>query len=155
MSSPTKGTSEMRSQDSAHSSSQYVVGDVLQDTASSARHIGLLPSSSTTISSVAPNSAFVRRHKMSRTHSASPRPQRTLLLLGVSVTQRRARDAEQTAESVMSGVGRVAEETRRVRGVAEAAIAEAKSVHDAVESKVASLAGACRSEHHAHNRSAL
>ena len=40
----------------------------------------------------------------------------------------------------MSGVGRVVEETRCVRGVAEATIAEAKLVHDAVESKVASLA---------------
>ena len=46
--------------------------------------------------------------------------------------------AEQTAESAMSGVGRVAEETLRVRGVAEAAIAEAKSVHEVLESKVAS-----------------
>ena len=39
----------------------------------------------------------------------------------------------------MSSVGRVAEETRRVCGVAEAAIAEAKSVHNAVECKVALL----------------
>ena len=39
----------------------------------------------------------------------------------------------------MSSVGHVAEETRHVRGIAEAAIAEVKSVHDAVESKVASL----------------
>ena len=47
--------------------------------------------------------------------------------------------AEQTAQSVMSSIGRVAEETLHVRGVAEAAIAEAKSVHEVVESKVASL----------------
>ena len=40
----------------------------------------------------------------------------------------------------MSGVGRVAEETHYVRGVAEAAMAEEKSVHNMVESKVASLA---------------
>ena len=40
----------------------------------------------------------------------------------------------------MSGVGRIAEETRRGRGIAEAAIAEAKSVHSEVESRVASLA---------------
>ena len=40
----------------------------------------------------------------------------------------------------MSSVGCVVEEIRRVRGVPEVAIAEAKSVHDAVESKVASLA---------------
>ena len=48
--------------------------------------------------------------------------------------------AEQTAESTMSGIGHVAEETFRVRGVAEAAIAEAKLGHEVVESKVASLA---------------
>ena len=47
--------------------------------------------------------------------------------------------AEQTTESAMSGVGRVAEATLRVRGVAKAASAEAKSVHEVVESKVASL----------------
>ena len=47
--------------------------------------------------------------------------------------------AEQTAESAMSGVGRVAEETFHVHGIAEAAIAEAKSVYEVVESKVASL----------------
>ena len=39
----------------------------------------------------------------------------------------------------MSGVGRVADETRRAREVAEAAIAEARSVHGEVHSKVASL----------------
>ena len=40
----------------------------------------------------------------------------------------------------MSSIGRIAEETRRVCGVAEAAIAKAKSVHGEVESRVASLA---------------
>ena len=39
----------------------------------------------------------------------------------------------------MSSVGHVTEETVHVRGIAEAAIAEAKSVHEAIESKVASL----------------
>ena len=39
----------------------------------------------------------------------------------------------------MLSVGHVAEETRRVRNVVEAAIAEAKSVHGEVESRVASL----------------
>ena len=42
-------------------------------------------------------------------------------------------------ESAMSGVGYVAEETRHVRNVAEAAIAEAKSVHGEIESRVALL----------------
>ena len=39
----------------------------------------------------------------------------------------------------MSNVDRVAEETHRARGIVEATIAEAKSVHGEVESRVASL----------------
>ena len=46
---------------------------------------------------------------------------------------------ERVAESAMSGVGQIADEARRVRGVAEAAIAEARSIHGEVESRVASL----------------
>ena len=38
------------------------------------------------------------------------------------------------------GVGQIADEARHVHGVAEAAIAEARSVHSEVESRVASLA---------------
>ena len=53
--------------------------------------------------------------------------------------QRRAQLAE-SMKSTMSHVGRVAEETRRAHGIAEAAIAEVKSVHGEVESRVASLA---------------
>ena len=40
----------------------------------------------------------------------------------------------------MSGDCRIAEETRYARGITEAAIAKAKSVHGEVESRVASLA---------------
>ena len=54
--------------------------------------------------------------------------------------QRRAQLAERTAESTMFGVGRVIEEIHRARGIVEATIAEAKSVHSEVESRVASLA---------------
>ena len=43
------------------------------------------------------------------------------------------------AESALSGVGQVADAMRRAREIAEAAIAEAKSVHSIVESEVASL----------------
>ena len=46
--------------------------------------------------------------------------------------------AEQTAESVMFGVGRVTEETQHARGIAEAAIAEMTSVRGQVENRVAS-----------------
>ena len=40
----------------------------------------------------------------------------------------------------MSGISRITKETRRARGIAKAAITEAKSVHGEVKSKVASLA---------------
>ena len=60
--------------------------------------------------------------------------------LGASVAQWRVQLAEQATESAISGVGHIAEETHRARGIAEAAIAKAKSVHGEVESRVASLA---------------
>ena len=53
--------------------------------------------------------------------------------------QRRAQLPEQTVESAMSGVGRIAEKTHRACGIVEAAIAKVKSVHGEVESRVASL----------------
>ena len=46
---------------------------------------------------------------------------------------------EWTTESPMSGIDRVMEETRRVQDLAEAAIAEAKSVHCEVDRRVAML----------------
>ena len=47
--------------------------------------------------------------------------------------------AEQVAESALSGVGQVADAMRQAREIAEAAIAEVKSIHSAVESEVALL----------------
>ena len=47
--------------------------------------------------------------------------------------------AEQIAESAFSGVGQVTDETRRACKVAEATIAEARSMHGVVESRVAEL----------------
>ena len=47
--------------------------------------------------------------------------------------------AEQSAATAVSGMGRVAQETRRVREMVEATTAEAKSVRDEVESRVATL----------------
>ena len=140
MSSPTGRSETTRSQDSAHSSSQYATGAAWEDTASSAAHPKTLPGSSMTVSlSVAPNSAYAQRRSLTRGRSASPRPRRIASPIGVSVVQRRAQMAEQIAESAFSGVGQVADETRRARKVAEAAIAEARSVHGTVESRVAAL----------------
>ena len=47
-----------------------------------------------------------------------------------------------SAAMAVSGVGRVEEETRRVREMVKATAAEAKSVRDNVESRVAVLAAA-------------
>ena len=76
---------------------------------------------------------------MTRACSASPGLRRSLSPLGLSVAQRHAQLAGQVAESAMSGVGCVADETRRAREVAEATIAKARSVHREVQSKVALL----------------
>ena len=104
------------------------------------QHPRILPGSSTTISpSVAPNSAYARRRSLSRARSASPGPRRVASPIGVSVAQRHTQMAERVAESAMSGVGQVADQTRRAREVAEAAIAEARSVHGAVKSRVAAI----------------
>ena len=93
-----------------------------------------------TISFVAPNSAFARGCALSRSRSVSLGPRRIVSPLGLSVAQRCTQLAKQTAESVMSGIGKVAEATRRAHGVAEAAIAEATSVRSQVESRIALLA---------------
>ena len=139
MSSPSGRTSRTHSQDSVHSSSQYAAGTALEDTAPSVRQTGHLPGSSATLSSRAPNSAFERRRTMTRARSASLGLRRSLSPLGLSVAQRCAQLVEQVAESAMLGVGCVADETRRAHEVAEAVIAEARSVHGEVQSKVASL----------------
>ena len=57
--------------------------------------------------------------------------------------------AEQVARSAMSGVGRIVDETRCTCEVAEAAIAEVRSVHGEVQSEVALLT-ACANASAAH-----
>ena len=56
------------------------------------------------------------------------------------MAQRRAQIAEMKAESVFSGVGAVADQTRHVQAVAEAVIAEARLVREEVSSKIAEVA---------------
>ena len=74
-----------------------------------------------------------------RVRSASLGLRRSLSPLGLSVAQRRVQLAEQIAAMVMSGLGCVEVETRCVREIVEATTAEARSVRDEVESRVASL----------------
>ena len=72
--------------------------------------------------------------------SVSPQPRRTASPSKLSVAQQRARAVEEKAESAVSGVGMVADQTRYVRSIAEAAIAEARSVRDEVTSRIAEVA---------------
>ena len=74
-----------------------------------------------------------------RTRSVSPRPRRTISPSKLFVAQRRAQIVEQKVESAFSGVGMVADQTRYAQSVAEAAIAEARSVHDEVTSRMAEV----------------
>ena len=85
---------------------------------------------------------FARGIAAVRSRSASPRPRRSPSPLGVSVAQRRAQLAAQSAATAVSGVGRIEAETLRVRELVEATSAEAKSVRDEVESRIAELAAA-------------
>ena len=146
MSSPHSGKSqspdETRTQDSVHGSSQYGAVGALEDTASSVYQGRAVQEKTRVSGGPFPNSAYSRGRAAARSRSASPRPRRVLSPVGLSVAQRRAQLAEQTAATAASGVGRVAEETRRVRELVEATTAEARSVRGEVESHVAQLAAA-------------
>ena len=74
-----------------------------------------------------------------RPRSVSPRPRRTASPSKLSIAQQRARAAEEKAESAVSGVGMVADQTRYAWFVTEAAIAEVRSVRDEVTSKIAEV----------------
>ena len=141
MSSPTGVNDETRSQDSVHASLQYAAETALEDTASSVRGMGPPPGVTVQVLPERPNATFVWRMRDTRARSVSPRPHK-VVSPSLSVAQLRARAAEQTAATAASGVGRVEEETRRVREMVEATTAEAKSVRDDVESRVAVLAAA-------------
>ena len=56
------------------------------------------------------------------------------------MAQRRAQIAELKAESAFSGVGVVADQTCHVQSIVEAMIAEARSVHNEVSSRIADIA---------------
>ena len=141
MSSPMGVNDETRSQDSVHASSQYAAQTVLEDTASSVRGRDAPPGVTVQWLSNPPNAAFDQRMKDARSRSISPRPRR-VVSPSLSMAQLCARVAEQTVATAVSGVGRVERETRCVREMVEATTAEAKSVRDDVESRIAVLAAA-------------
>ena len=146
MSSPHSSKShspdETRTQDSIHGSSQYGAVYALEDTASSVYQGRDIQTVTRVSGGTFPNSAYSRGRTAARSKLASPRPRRILSPVGLSVAQRRVQLAEQTVATAISGVGRVAEESRRVRKLVGAATAKARSVRGEVESRVAQMAAA-------------
>ena len=121
-------------------SSPKATDATLEDTASSILAEGAPPGVTVQWLTNTPNTSFEQRMRDVRMHSASPRPRRTISPSKLSVAQRRAQIAEQKVESAFSGVGMVADQTRYVQSVAEAAIAEARSVRDEVTLRMAEVA---------------
>ena len=130
MSSP----SEPQSRKSEIVSSPKATDAVYEHTASSVQGMGPPPGVAVQFLPVAPNTSFAQRMSDVRAHSVSPRPRRTISPSSLSVAQQCVRIAEQKAESTVSGVGVVAEQSRFAQSIAEAAIAEARSVHKTVKS---------------------
>ena len=112
----------------------------MEDTASSILAEGAPPGVNVQWLTNTPNSAFAQRMQAVGMRSISPRPRRIVLPSRLSVAQQRARAADEKAESAVSGVGVVADQTRYARSIAEAAIAEAQSIRDEVTSRIAEVA---------------
>ena len=136
MSSPSEHSPER----SVSVSSPAAADSTIEDTASSILAEGAPPEVTVQWLTNTPNSAFAQRMQNVRPRSISPRPRRTASPSKLSVAQQRAWAVEDKAESVVSSVGMVADQTRYARSVAEAAIAEVRSVRDEVTSKIAEVA---------------
>ena len=113
---------------------------LLEDTALSVHRPGVLPGGFSTISSRAPNSVYEQRQMAAHSCSVFLGQRRSPSPSGLLVMQRCARLVEQTAESALSRVGRIEDETRCIRKLVEATNVEARSVRNEVEAKVATLA---------------
>ena len=142
MSSPSAATDETRSQDSVHASSQFAAGTALSDTVLRAPRWKIAGRLLDSNESSAQCRIFARDGGGPSTLRISGAATVTVSLRLVSVQQCRAQLAEQSAATAISGVGRVEQETRRIREMVEATTAEAKSVRGEVESRVATLAAA-------------
>ena len=136
MSSPSEHSPER----SVSVNSPAAADSTIEDTASSILAEGAPPEVTVQWLTNTPNSAFAQRMQDVRPRSVSPRPRRTASPSKLSVAQQRARAAEEKAESAVSSVGVVADQTRYARSVAKAAIAEARSVRDEVTSKIVEFA---------------
>ena len=115
-------------------SSPKATDTTLEDTASSILAEGAPPGVTVQWLTNTPNASFEQQMKDVHMRSVSPRLRRTISPSKLSVAQRHAQIVEQKAESAFSGVGMVADQTRYAQSVAEAAIAEARSVREEVAS---------------------
>ena len=118
-----------------------------EDTASSVQGTGAPPSitvqevnarapPSPPIQVVLPNTVYSQRTSSTRSRSVSPRPRRAVSP-SLSVAQLRARTAEWKADTAISSVGQIADQVFRARSATDDAIAEARSVREQVESRIA------------------
>ena len=133
-------TPSVKSSDSVTSPAQQSPSADVQDTASSVQAMG--PPPGVTVQVIPeelrperPNSTFVRRIRDTRTRSVSPRPRRAVSP-SLSVAQSRARTAETKANVALSRTGAIADQTIPAQATADDAIAEARAVHGAVESRI-------------------
>ena len=136
MSSPSENSPDQ----SVTVSSPVAADDTIEDRTSSTRRMGPPPGVSVQFITNTPNTTYDSRLHNVHARSTSPRPRRAISLIGLSIAQQPARTAEQWAESAISGVGVVADQTRRAQAIAEAAIAEARTVCEEVESKISEVA---------------
>ena len=90
------------------------------------------------VSVTAPNTVYSRRMRNTRSRSVSPGPRR-VVSPSVTIAQLRARTAEWKADTAQSFAGQVADQTIRAQRTAEDAIAEARAVHEHVESRIAEV----------------
>ena len=108
MSSP----SETQSRKSEIVSSPKATDAVYEDTVSSVQGMGPLPGVAVQFLPVAPNTSFAQRMSDVCARSVSPQPRRTISPSSLSMAQQRVRIVEQKAESAVSGVGVVADQSR-------------------------------------------
>ena len=126
---------------SSSATSPLTRSDELVDTASSVQGMGAPPivtvqevrmnappSPPQQILPLVPNAMFDQRMRDTRSRSVSPRPRRAISP-SLSIAQLRARTAEWKADTAISRVGWIADQTIHAQSVADDAIAEARAVH--------------------------
>ena len=133
-------TPSAKSSDSATSPARPSPSEEVQDTASSVLAMG--PPPGVTVQVIPeelrperPNATFARRMRDTRSRSVSPRMRRAVSP-SLSVAQSRARTAETKADVALSRTGTIADQTLRAQATADDAIAEARAVRGAVESRI-------------------